>query len=143
MFDSFIAHLHCPACGTDTPDAEIQTYLLRDGAAIRVGFEFGVADLTIENLVGSDYLLLREPDVEGPIRLLDVWFCPACRTEPWAMIEIVDRRVREITAVTLNRTTLLAAHFISGTNANILADSLRADSDGDVDSVGVLKRHLS
>lgn len=142
MFDVFVAPLHCPVCGADAPDAEIQTYILRDGAAIRLGSELDAVYLTTKNLLSADYLLVaEEPAVGEPIRILDMWVCPSC-ADQWAMIEIVDRRVREIAAVTLDRATLLSAHFISDTNANILADSLRVESDSGLDSVEVLKRRL-
>lgn len=145
MFDVFVAPLHCPACDTDTRNAEIQTYIRgasADGSGLPVGFELDAVDLTTESILGDGYLLIQEPNVGGPIRLLDVWSCPSCRTEPWAAIEIVDRRVREIVAVPLDRRTLVASHFISETNANILADSLRNEIDGDLDTITVLKLRL-
>lgn len=144
MFDVLLAPLECPACGSGAPEAEIQTYLRgasADGSALRVGAELDAADLTTESILDAGYALVQEPDVGGPIRLLDVWICPSCQTEPWAMIEIVDGRIREITAVTLDRSTLLAVHFISETNAAILADSLRGDLEGE-DAVAVLRRRL-
>jgi hypothetical protein len=49
--------------------------------------------------------------------------------------------IREITAVALDRPPLLAAHFISDTNATILADSARGDLEGE-DVVEVLRRRL-
>jgi hypothetical protein len=144
MFDTFIAPLRCPACSSDAPEAEIQTHLRgvsADGSALRVGDQLDAADLTTESILGADYALVQEPDVGGPIRLLDVWICPSCQTEPWAMVEIVDCRIREIIAVALDRPTLLAAHFISDTNATILADSVRGDLEGE-DVVEVLRRRL-
>ncbi len=144
MFDVFIAQLRCPACGTEVPEAEIQTYLRdgsADGSGLRVGFELDAADLTTDSILGAGYALIAPPEQGGPIRLLDVWICPACETEPWAMVEIVERKIRRISAVTLDRPTLESAHFISDTNANILADSLRGDLVG-LSSVDVLRRRL-
>jgi hypothetical protein len=144
MFDVFVAPLRCPACGADAPEAEIQTYLRgasADGSALRVGAEIDAVDLSTESILNAGYVLVQEPDYGGPIRLLDVWICHACGTEPWATIEIVDRRVHEIAAVTLDRATLRTAHFISETNAAILADSLRGDLAG-ADSVEVLRQRL-
>ncbi|HUQ07162.1 MAG TPA: hypothetical protein VM261_31945 [Kofleriaceae bacterium] len=145
MLDVFVAPLRCPACGADAPEAEIQTYIRgasADGSAMRVGFELDAVDLATDAILNAGYVLVQEPDVGGPVRLLDVWICPSCQTEPWAMIEIVDRRVREIAAVTLDRPTLMAVHFISETNADILADSLRGDLDAGLGSVEILKRRL-
>lgn len=144
MLDVFVAPLRCPACGADVPDAEIQTYIRdgsADGSALRVGFELDEADVTIESIQNAGYLMVTMPDHGGPMRLLDVWICPACQTEPWATVEIRGRRIHEIVAVTLDRATLVSSHFISETNANILADSLRGDLEG-VDSVEVLRRRL-
>lgn len=144
MFDSFIAALRCSACSTDTPEAEIQTYLRgvsAEGAALRVGDPLDEADLTTASILDAGYALVREPEVGGPIRILDVWICPSCQAEPWAMVEISDGVIRAVTAVVLDRPTLLAAHFISETNAAILADSVRGDLVG-ADLVEVLRHRL-
>ena len=154
MFDTFIAPLRCPVCNGDAPEAELQTYLRgvsADGSALRVGDQLDAADLTTESLLDAGYALVREPEVGGPIRLLDVWICPSCQAEPWAMVEIADGQLRAVTAVVLDRPTLLSAHFISETNAAILADSVRGDLEGadedvaesvDEDVVDVLRRRL-
>jgi hypothetical protein len=146
MFDTFVAPLRCSACSNDAPEAEIQTYLRgasADGSALRVGDPIDAPDLTTESILDAGYALVQEPEVGGPIRILDVWICPSCQTEPWAMIEIVDRRIRKITAVALDRPTLLSGHFISETNAAILADSLRGEGEGEgEDAVAVLRLRL-
>lgn len=129
---------------TDAPEAEIQTYLRgvsADGSALRVGDALDEADLTTESILDAGYALVQEPKVGGPIRILDVWICPSCQAEPWAMIEIADGRIRAVTAVVLDRPTLVSAHFISETNAAILADSVRGDLVG-ADLVEVLRHRL-
>lgn len=145
MFDVFVASMRCPACGIDVPDAEIQTYLRggsADGSGLRLGFEFDAADLTTESIIGAGYALVSPPEPDGSIALLDVWTCSACGSEPWARVEIVSRKVRQISAVSLDRATLSSAHFISDTNARILADSLRGELT-DLDAVEVLRRRVS
>lgn len=144
MLDWFVAPLRCPACGADSPNAGVQTHIRNvsaDGSALRIGFELDAVDLTSDSILGYCYLIVQEPDIGGPIRLLDVWSCSSCHTDQWAMIEIVDRRVGAITAVILDRSTLRAAHFISD-YADLLADSLRGGGDGDLDTIAVLKLRL-
>jgi hypothetical protein len=58
------------------------------------------------------------------IRLLDVWSCPRCCTEQWALIEIVESSLHDVTAVTLDRGTLASANFISEVDVELLAESL-------------------
>jgi len=144
MLDWFISPMHCSNCNADSPTVSIQTHfrgISAEGAGIRVGFEIDLVDLATDSILGAGYALIHEPDVGGPIRLLEVWSCASCPTEQWAMIEISDRRVREICAATLDRSTLLTAHFISD-YAEFLADSLRSEIDGDLDTIAVLKRRL-
>ena len=58
------------------------------------------------------------------------------------MIEIVGRRIRSIEAVTLDRATLRAKHFISDDDADVAANALREESDADATSVEILAQHL-
>src|SRR6185503_11622580 len=121
MFDVFVAPLSCPACANVARDAEIQTYIRdgsADGSGLRVGFELEPAEITTESILGAGYALIEPPSPDGPIRLLDVWICPQCQTEQWAMVEIADRRIRSIEAVKLDRATLEDANFISDVNAD-------------------------
>src|SRR5262245_61747030 len=114
MFDVFVAELRCPACGRVTSDAEIQTHIrggLAEGSALGVGFEFEPAVLTTDHILDAGYTLVNPPEPNGAIRLLDVWICPHCQTEQWAVVEIVDRKIRAIEAVQLDRATLDAANF--------------------------------
>lgn len=144
MFDVLIASMRCPACGSDAPDAEIQTHLRgpsADGSGLRCGFEFDAADLTTASILGADYALVSAPEPCAPVGILDVWTCSACATEPWALIEIVDRKVSRISAVSLDRASLSSAQFISETNVRIVAASLGSDLAG-VDAVEVLRRRL-
>ncbi len=101
MLDWLIGPLHCPNCGVDAPTASIETHIRgisAEGAGIRVGFELDPEELKSDSILDAGYALVHEPDVGGPIRFLEVWSCPSCHTEAWAMIEIVDRRVSKITA---------------------------------------------
>jgi hypothetical protein len=146
MFDVFVARLQCPGCDTVVAEAEIQTHIRggsADGSALGVGFEFNPLRLTTESILKTGYALVNPPDADGPIRLLDVWICPQCETEQWAMVEIADRRIRSIEAVKLDRVTLESANFISDVNADLLAEALRGEEPATgASSVEVLRQRL-
>jgi hypothetical protein len=145
-YDVFLAPLRCPNCGTAVADAEIQTYIrdgVADGSALGVGFELEPIDLATESILDRGYALVNPPDDDDPIRLLDVWICPQCKTEQWAMVEIADRRIRGIEAVKLDRATLESANFISDVNADLLAEALRGEGPATGESsVEILRRRL-
>lgn len=146
MFDVFVAPLRCPNCGMITAIAEIQTRIRggsADGSALRVGFEFNPLALTEGNIARRGYELVTPLGSDQLIRLLDVWDCSHCRTEQWAMVEIVDRKIRSIEAVKLDRKTLEAANFISEDYAEILAEVLQGERPATgADSVEILRRRL-
>jgi len=50
--------------------------------------------------------------MDNSIRLLDVWTCPECATEQWAVVEVAGTRIDRIEGVLLNRATLEGANFI-------------------------------
>jgi hypothetical protein len=145
MFDVFVARLRCPGCGA-VVDAEIQTHIrdgAADGSALGVGFAFDPIDLTDERIMDAGYTLVEPPSPVGPIRLLNVWTCPRCETEQWAVIEIADRTIRSIRAVTLDRATLGDAHYISDVDADLLAKGLAGEeSAAGRSSVEILRRRL-
>src|SRR4051794_16594715 len=91
MFDVFVAPLRCPGCGALVPEAEIQTGI-RDGSAdssaLTVGYRLDPVDLEPDAILDAGYLLVNPPEPDGPIKLLDVWICPRCQTEEWAVVEI-------------------------------------------------------
>lgn len=146
MYDILVARLRCPNCDTVVLDAEIKTYIRdgsADGSALRIGFEFDRVDLDTESILDAGYVLVNLPDADWPIRLLDVWICPQCETEQWAMIEIADWKIRSIEAVQLDRATLESANFISDVNANLLAEALLGEEPTTSESsVEILRRHL-
>src|SRR5689334_3580846 len=123
-FDVFIAPLRCLDCGAVVEDGEIQTHIrgaLADGSTLGIGTELDAADLERDHLARAGYALVNEPDAGAPVRLLDVWNCPQCGTEQWAMIEIADGKIRKIEAVALNRKVLDSANYISEENADLVA----------------------
>jgi uncharacterized protein YbaR (Trm112 family) len=143
-FDFFVAPLRCPGCG-EAVDAEIQTHLrggIADGAALGVATEIDGVLLEPSHVLGSGYALVQQPRPGEPVRLLDVWSCPACETEQWALVVIADGRIERLEGVTLDRATLGSAHYVSDLNTDILADSLRGDGDEGASSVEVLLRRL-
>jgi hypothetical protein len=95
-----------------------------DGSELPVGTLLKPAYLTAKHLHGAGYALITQPRADGPIRLLDVWTCPECETEQWAVVEIAGTRIDRIEAVLLNRATLEGANFISDADAELLAESL-------------------
>jgi len=128
-FDVIVGPLQCPNCGAEDV-AEIQTRIRggsADGSGLDIGFEFDAVDLKTERLLGRGYALVRAPAVGEPIRLLDVWSCWTCETEQWAVVEIANRTLRSVEAVTLDQATLDSANFISEVNAFVLAEYLRGD----------------
>jgi hypothetical protein len=97
--------------------------------------------------VNADYSIVAPPREAGMLKLLEVWTCPSCETEQWARIEIEDRRIVRIDAVTMNRATLDSANFISTTNGDLLAAALMdlspmEYSERKLDSVAVLRERL-
>jgi hypothetical protein len=153
MYDYFVAELRCPRCGAVNPTTaytNMQTHLRgdADGSALAVGYEFEPVDLATKHIVGAGYSLISPPSDGRPIRLLDVWNCPACETEQWAMVEIVGRKIARIEAVSMNRATFETANFISEVNAELLAVTLMGISWGEfsernLNSVEVLKQLLA
>jgi hypothetical protein len=145
MFDVFAAGLQCPGCDT-LVDAEIQTHIRNgsaDSSALGVGFQFDPVDVTNESILNAGYALVEPPDAGGPIRLLDVWICPGCDIEQWAVVEIADRQIRSIQAATLDRATLDSVNYISDVNADLLAKALgRDEPDTGERSVEILRRRL-
>jgi uncharacterized protein YbaR (Trm112 family) len=151
MFDVFVAELRCPSCGRVMPitaNTAMQTRIRHDayGWMLGVGFVFDPRDLTTKSILDADYALIAEPPPGGPIRLLDIWICPECSTEEWAMVTIAGGRIALIESVVLTRATLDAANFISDTNAGLAAQGF-ADADfrgppAGASSVDVLRRRL-
>jgi hypothetical protein len=118
-----------------------------DESALVVGYSFNPVSLKTEHLLGSGYALIAPPTATAPIRLLDVWICPACETEQWAFVDISGGRIERIEAVLMSRSTLEAASFISDTSAELLATALMDISpseltDRKLDSVEVLRQRL-
>jgi hypothetical protein len=146
MFDVFVDRLQCPKCEAAV-DAEIQTHIRNgsaDGSALGVGFEFDPVDVTHDNIIDGGYALVRRADAAGPIRLLDVWICTSCETEQWAVVEIANRKIRMIRAVTLDRATLDSVNYISEVNADLVAKTLDGEASGRGESsVEILRRRLS
>jgi hypothetical protein len=144
MFDVFVADLRCPGCNAVASVADntgMQTHLRveADGSALGVGFEFDPNDLKPERIVRSGYLLVMPPTPGKPIRLLEVWTCPTCQTEQWAMVTIDQERIQLIEAVKLDSAALHSANFVSETNAELLAERF---SDKGSDVVETLRRNL-
>jgi len=152
MFDYFVADLYCPNCGTFTPATTLtnmQTYIRgldANGSALPIGYSFDPADLTTAHITNSGYALISLP-VGEVRRLMDVWFCPACKTEQWAVVEISQQKIASIEAISIDRTTFEAAHFISEGNADFLAEAITGITQTEIaerklNSVDILKERL-
>jgi hypothetical protein len=152
MYDYFNANLTCPRCGNASgPRAAInmQTHIRddADGTTLDIGYEFDACDLEEASIVSSSYLMIRSPAPQKNIRLLNVWICPACRTDQWAMVEILERHIVGIEAVSLSRAVLERANFIAEVHAGMLASLLidiswRDMREQRVDVVAVLRHQL-
>lgn len=142
MYDSFVAELTCPACGSRPVRAEIQTYLRGVDAD---GSWFGVGD-RIELPAGAfdaaGYLPIGPAPCDGPVRLLGVWSAWCCGTDQWASVEITGDRVTDIQAVVLDRTTLDAAHHLPALDAELVAAGLLGGRPSSGDVVEDLRRLL-
>jgi hypothetical protein len=144
MYDLFVAEMRCPNCGVVIPvtaHTNMQTGIRdeADGSALGIGYEFDPVDLKPENVVRAGYALVSTPSDGRPIRLLDVWICPSCNTEQWAMTTIDKNTIQLIEAVPFTRATLDAANYISDVNADVRA---KAFSDQGASSVETLRRNL-
>jgi hypothetical protein len=134
MFDVFVGNLRCPSCekaARPDTDTSMQTHirgLSADGSSLGVGFTFEPNDVTTPSILESGYTLIKDPPPRGPIRILDIWTCPSCNTEQWGLVEILDRTIRRVEGVKLDRKMLESANFISEDNAAYLADSLFGES---------------
>ena len=143
-FDFIVASLRCPGCG-EPVDTEIQTHLqggYADGSALSVGTEIDDVFLKPDHILGCGFALVQPSRPGEPVRLLEVWSCPDCRTDQWALVEIANGRIERIEGVPLDRAMLRSVHYVSDIDADILADSLRGDSDEGSTSVEVLLRRL-
>jgi hypothetical protein len=118
-----------------------------DGTTLEIGYEFDASDLEEASIISSSYLMIRSPDPKKDIRLLNIWICPACRTDQWAMVEIVEGKIVRIEAVSMSRAVLAEANFIGEVNAELLAATLidipsRELSERKLDVVTILRQHL-
>ena len=152
MYDYFVADLHCPGCGTVSPttaNTNMQTSIRgeADGSALGVGYSFDPIDLTTQHILSAGYALISAPVTAGSMRLLDLWICPACQTEQWAMVEIVGGRIEGIEAVQMTRASFERANFISEGNADFLAEELTGVTQSEIaerklNSVEILRQRL-
>jgi hypothetical protein len=154
MYDYFVAELPCSHCGTCNPIAaytNMQTHIRgsgADGSELTVGTSLQPAYLTAEHLQGAGYALIASPSDPNSLRLLDVWICPTCNTEQWAMVEIVTGQIERIEAVAMNRPSFEAANFIDEVHAELLAAELLGISwaefsERNLSSVEVLRQRLT
>jgi len=153
MYDYFVSELRCPRCGTINPTTaytNMQTHIRggsADGSELAVGTQIAPVYLTTEHLEGAGYAVISAPSDANSLRLLDVWICPACNTEQWAMIELVSGRIERIEAMEMSRATFEAANFIDDVNAELLAAKLldipfAEFSERKLSSVEVLRERL-
>lgn len=153
MYDYFVAGLRCPGCGTvnlTSAHTNLQTHIRgsgADGSELTVGTSLAPVYLTTEHLMSAGYALVTLRTAANSLRLLDVWICPACNTEQWAVIEIGSGRIERIEAVAMNRATFEAANFIDDVHAELLAADLldipwAEFSERKLNSVEVLRQRL-
>jgi hypothetical protein len=154
MYDYFVAELRCPGCRAINPTTaytNLQTHIRgggADGSELTVGISLAPVYFTTDHLVSAGYALITLPTVVNSLRLLDVWICPVCNTEQWAVIEIDSGRIAHIEAVVMNRATFEAANFIDDVHAELLAAELLGIpvdefSDRELNSVEILRQRLS
>jgi hypothetical protein len=154
MYDYFVGELVCPGCGTvngTTAYTNMQTHIrgaCADGTELAVGFVLDPVEVTPGHLAGAGYVLISPPEELSSPRLLDVWICPACETEQWATIEIVQQRIERIVAVVLDNTTFESSNYIDDTHAELLAAALLGISWAELSErklscVEVLRERLS
>jgi hypothetical protein len=153
MYDYLIEDIHCLDCGTINPTTaytNLQTHIRgggADGSELTVGTSLAPVYITTEHLVRAGYALITPPTAADSIRLLDIWICPMCNTEQWAMIETGSGRIARIEAVAMNRATFEAANFIDDLHAELLAAELLGIPVAEfmerkLDSVEILRQWL-
>jgi hypothetical protein len=120
----FIAPLVCPLCGGVTPDntsTAMQTGL-GDGPGLH---QFRVGD-TVPHFradVERELIPLRAIPRNGPIVVLQEWYCASCGSRRFAHIEFdADGRIIRIDAVPLTRANFDAAHFADDRLAEFYQD---------------------
>ena len=155
MYDWFVAKLRCPECGTTsaaTSATNMQTHLRddADSSELGVGAHLDPLDVRPDDILNSGYQLVSRPQPGQPIRLLEVWNCPACgHANNWAMISIDvsdDATIEGIEAVRLDRANLDKAHFISDScmfvAAQLTGASLEEVASETARCVGLLRELL-
>jgi hypothetical protein len=151
MYDEFVANMRCLHCGSEASErTPMQTHIRgggADGSELPVGYCFKPVDLTTSHLLGTGYMLIKEPVDAESLCLLDVWICYACETEQWGRVAVAKRCIEQISAVTLTRTVLESANFISEMNAELLAARLLDIHVAEINQhplpiVEILRRHL-
>ncbi len=122
-YDTFVAELECPQCGSLSPpdgSTGMQTYIRSDPQR----HDLGVGDAVEVDLADSGMLEIRP--AEEPLHLLVPWECPACgASSNWAEIVIEDGVIAAIEAVALDAASFARAHSISRD-----CDSLAAELAG-------------
>ena len=63
--------------------------------------------------IAFHYILLKWPDKDAPIRILQPWWCPNCAGDNWARIVIARGVVESIESVELAPEEVATAHFIA------------------------------
>jgi hypothetical protein len=109
----FIAALKCPVCGSLCPDdtSTMMVSHLLDDPGISVA-KVGDRIPQSRDEIAEAFYRLRPLPADGPLVLLQEWWCRACQAERFAHVVFdQDGCVSSIEAVPLTRAALDAAHL--------------------------------
>jgi hypothetical protein len=112
MYNDFVAELECPTCGELT-HSSVQTDLVEDqGLQLRVG---DLLELEVPTDGPEGYFMLERTRAREPehVSVLEPWCCPACGIESLVRIDIDDKTVTAIEAITPSSTTLAPVTRVS------------------------------
>ncbi|MES9926850.1 MAG: hypothetical protein ABW158_01935 [Candidatus Thiodiazotropha sp. 6PDIVS] len=71
-------------------------------------------ELDKENIEGSGYILVNEPDGSDSFSIIDTWECQNCNAPyNWALIKIENAKILSIEAIELSENTIIASNYIS------------------------------
>jgi hypothetical protein len=118
MYDTIVADLECPYCGTRAPSAEVQSRMF-EAPALR---QFVVGDRVPPpaDLAESTYFPIGNS--QSGMAVLETWSCPRCGAWRWALVEVDGDRLAAVHAVPFTEPILAAADFIGDDFLPMLTD---------------------
>lgn len=141
-YDLVEATMECPVCGFEGRTAEHLDMQVRfretpTGIALQVGMEIEV------DTEFASYVELSKPAVLRAVRLLEVWRCSSCETDPlWAEVQLQEGSIAAVrNADLLDGYDLDRVHYLSD-EAWDLVPSAEAEVVAKGEQGPLFRRHL-